>query len=82
MYLVLNVKNFSFFILLDPIGIKFQCILPVITIIVLSCPPLLWGLFIMKSFQVLESVSEDVGFNIEIKWICQQRVSKCTCDLL
>uniref|UniRef100_A0A8B9SX73 Glycerophosphocholine phosphodiesterase GPCPD1 n=1 Tax=Anas platyrhynchos TaxID=8839 RepID=A0A8B9SX73_ANAPL len=32
-----------------------------------------WSPFIMKSLQVLESVSEDVGFNIEIKWICQQR---------
>uniref|UniRef100_A0A8C2T012 Glycerophosphocholine phosphodiesterase 1 n=1 Tax=Coturnix japonica TaxID=93934 RepID=A0A8C2T012_COTJA len=34
---------------------------------------LLYSLFFMKYFQVLESVSDDVGFNIEIKWICQQR---------
>uniref|UniRef100_A0A8C9EJG3 Glycerophosphocholine phosphodiesterase 1 n=1 Tax=Pavo cristatus TaxID=9049 RepID=A0A8C9EJG3_PAVCR len=59
--------------LLDPIEVKFQCIMPVITLIVFSSPSLLYSLFLMKYFQVLESVSEDVGFNIEIKWICQQK---------
>lgn len=64
--------------LLEPIEVKFQCIIPVITLTVLSSPSLLYSLFLMQYFQVLESVSEDVGFNIEIKWICQQKVSKCT----
>uniref|UniRef100_A0A8C9EIM0 Glycerophosphocholine phosphodiesterase 1 n=1 Tax=Pavo cristatus TaxID=9049 RepID=A0A8C9EIM0_PAVCR len=50
-----------------------KCIMPVITLIVFSSPSLLYSLFLMKYFQVLESVSEDVGFNIEIKWICQQK---------
>uniref|UniRef100_A0A8C9EIU7 Glycerophosphocholine phosphodiesterase 1 n=1 Tax=Pavo cristatus TaxID=9049 RepID=A0A8C9EIU7_PAVCR len=47
--------------------------LQLLKVLLLCSPSLLYSLFLMKYFQVLESVSEDVGFNIEIKWICQQK---------